>query len=186
MQSNTKTNTQVTHRLINDTTLGFTVLGYDELTLDLTKVHADNRAWAEIHGWCQRVPDKAAVNRDDKKSGAVRTAKEILALKYEGIKAVIEHYQSGSPEWAMKGAGGARGAGFDGTLVIEAVAGARGVTFAAIQDYVGQTAKSMNVSRQAVLDVLAEQYADQIAELRRERTADVDKTAMLAGLPIKE
>lgn len=73
----------------------FSIKGAGELVLDVAKVHAANRAKAELHGFVQRISDAAAMARDSK-TGASATPQE----KFEAMKRLVEHYQSGSEEWS--------------------------------------------------------------------------------------
>lgn len=73
----------------------FSVKGAGELALDVAKVHVANRARAELHGFVQRISDAAAMARDSK-TGASATPQE----KFEAMKRLVEHYQSGSEEWS--------------------------------------------------------------------------------------
>lgn len=73
----------------------FSVKGAGELILDVTQVHAANRARAELHGFVQRISDAAAMARDSK-TGASATPQQ----KFEAMKRLVEHYGSGSEEWS--------------------------------------------------------------------------------------
>lgn len=73
----------------------FSVKGAGELVLDVAQVHAANRAKAELHGFVQRISDAAAMARDSK-TGASATPQQ----KFEAMKKLVEHYQSGSEEWS--------------------------------------------------------------------------------------
>lgn len=187
MQSNTKANTIVTHRVVRENVLGFTVIGYPEIEMDLTKVHEDNRAYAEYHGWAQRVPDKAAIGQADK-DGRIRAVSERNRLKYDAMRRIVDHYQSGSADWTMRAAASGDRGGLDHALTIAAVAAVQGVGQEIVHEYVKRQAERMNVSRTAVLDTLAgtARFAEKIAEMRRTRTAGVDVEEMLAELPIAD
>ena len=188
MQARKKENSILTTRIISPTQLGFTVVGYEEQVLDLTKVHPDNRVYAEFHGWGQRVPDKAAVPAADKDRNII-PAKERLRMKQEGIAAVIAHYESGSGSWTMRGEG-RLAAGMDHTFTVQAVADVQRISVAAAHAYIDSHAKQFSVSRSAVLDTFADQpkFAARISELRRARVeqSGVDVERLLAGLPIAE
>lgn len=83
------------------TILTLTVLGAGKIAFDAKKASPANRAFAEMHGWKQRLSDAAALPRD-KVTGKSATPEEKLAA----IKARVEHYESGSTEWNMARAGG--------------------------------------------------------------------------------
>ena len=73
----------------------FSVKGAGELTLDVAKVHAANRARAEMHGFVQRISDAAAMARDSK-TGASATPQQ----KFDAMQRLVEHYMSGAEEWS--------------------------------------------------------------------------------------
>lgn len=73
----------------------FAVKGAGDLVLDLAKVNSANRARAELHGFVQRISDAAAMARDSK-TGASATPQQ----KFEAMKRLVEHYESGSEEWS--------------------------------------------------------------------------------------
>lgn len=187
MQAKAKANSVVTARRISDTQLGFTVLGFEEQVFDLAKVAASNRAYAEIHGWGQRIPDKAAIPVDDKDGNIVPKA-ERSRLKYEAIKKVIAHYESGSAEWGMRSARIEMEK--DHSITLQAVAEIQGVTIEAVNTAVVRMMENFKVSRTVVLDTWAgdTKFATRIAEIRAERIAasGVDTAAILASLPTAE
>lgn len=71
------------------------VKGAGALALDLSKVSEANRQRAALHGLVQRVSDAAAMQRDSK-TGASATPQE----KFEAMRRLVEHYESGSGEWS--------------------------------------------------------------------------------------
>lgn len=66
------------------------------LTFDPSKVSATNRARAMNHGLKQRIVDGGAVDADKK------TGKTDPREKYEEMKRVIDHLESGAEEWNLK------------------------------------------------------------------------------------
>lgn len=67
---------------------------------DPNKASAENRARAMLHGFKQRIGDKAALEADPatgKTSPAEKLAKQLQ---------IIEHLESGSTDWNMKAGGG--------------------------------------------------------------------------------
>lgn len=71
-------------------------------TFDLTRVHADNLARAVAVGFAQvRIIDAAAVGRADKEGRLIPEA-ERLQMKWDRMCRLIEHYESGSPEWNLR------------------------------------------------------------------------------------
>jgi hypothetical protein len=79
-------------------TLTFSVKGAGETTLTLAQVSENVMRRAAIHGLKQRVSDAAAQSRDPK-TGASASAHD----KLEAMVAIVEHYNSGSSEWRLKG-----------------------------------------------------------------------------------
>lgn len=69
--------------------------GIGELTLDPDKVSAVNRARFIVHGMKQRVNDAAALD-----AGA--DGKVDPRAKYEEMKRMIEHLESGTDEWNLR------------------------------------------------------------------------------------
>lgn len=60
----------------------------DTVTFDTRKAHEDNMFYASLHGFKQRLSDTAAQN-----------AGTSLQDKLTAIRAIVEHYESGSPNW---------------------------------------------------------------------------------------
>lgn len=184
MQSRKKENSVVTSRQLSPTVLGFSVEGYPEITFDLTKVHPSNRAYAEIHGWGQRVPDKAAIPVADK-DGNIIEKTERNRRKHAAIAAVVSHYESGAATWSTRAA--KADDSLDRTAIVQAIVDVQGCSHESATAYVEGQAKSLNVSIAVVLATLASQpkFAERLAEMRGERiaSAGIDAAAMLANLP---
>lgn len=117
MQSKPKANSIVTSEWnVENKVLTFTVLNTGACTLDLKKVHANNREHAEYHGWNQAIPDSAAIGLADKAGNIIPKA-ERARMKLERMQEKCLHYESGTPDWSRKAPGG----GFDGALVLAAI-----------------------------------------------------------------
>jgi hypothetical protein len=87
-------------------TVTFEIRGGDNLVLDMTKLHPDIIRRAACVGMAQvRIIDAAAVSRDAG-AGGIRTAGEMLELKRGRMKALIDHYMTGTDEWNRKRAAG--------------------------------------------------------------------------------
>lgn len=87
----------------------FIVKGHPTLTLDMNKVHPDNQRRASFVGMAQtRIVDRAAVGRADAKGNIIPEATR-QALKHERMASLIAHYESGSPDWSVRGEAGFRG-----------------------------------------------------------------------------
>ena len=83
-----------------ETLMTFSVKGAGETTLDLGKVSEEVKARAAIHGLKQRVSDAAAQSRvivDGRETNATP------ANKLAAMQAIVEHYNSGSVDWRLKG-----------------------------------------------------------------------------------
>jgi hypothetical protein len=108
-QAKAKSNSVITHRVDSvggadptEVKIVFQVLGAGETVLDLSRVHADVRAKALIHGMVQRVSDAAAIPRN------TTTGKSASPVeKLEAMSALVEHYNSGASEWRLARAEGA-------------------------------------------------------------------------------
>jgi rod shape-determining protein MreB len=74
-------------KAINGTLVTFTFDGCEPLVFDATKVHAGNRAYAEMHGWQARLGDSAALSRKQP-DGTIITITEQMLKQF--IKMVHE------------------------------------------------------------------------------------------------
>lgn len=81
---------------VKDGKMVFDYPGIGVLTFDPAKVSAVNRARAMNHGLKQRIVDGAALNADK------ATGKVSPQDKFDEMKRVIEHLESGSDEWNLK------------------------------------------------------------------------------------
>lgn len=89
-----RANWTIAHKVEGETIM-FSVKGAGNLMLDTKGVSAQNKSRAMLHGLVQRISDAAAMARDSK-TGASATPQE----KFEAMKRLVEHYQSGSEEWS--------------------------------------------------------------------------------------
>jgi len=120
IETKRKSNSVVTVQQTDSGQLVIAVLGVGSITFDPTKVAAPNRAYAELHGWKQRLSDAGAMSRDPE-TGRPATAQD----KYDAIFALAEHYQSGAVEWSRVGGGGG-----GKSITIEAIARVKDVDYA--------------------------------------------------------
>jgi hypothetical protein len=176
MQTEKKRNSVVTHALVTNeagevTGITWNVLGAGSATLMLDKIHENNRAWAEIHGWIQRGSDGAAKSRDPE-TGRPATPADKLA----GIQRVVDHYESGAEEWEMRGGGGT-----GRSLTIEAIARVKGVEYEEAEAMVDRHAETIHKGdRKAALANLRQAAAvmEAMDAIRKERApkpkADAD------------
>lgn len=108
----------------------FEVRNKTPLILHMDKVHVDNIKRAAFVGMAQvRIVDAAAVGMADK-DGRIISATERQDMKYNRMKALIEHYESGTPEWSRKGVG----APDKSAIILRALAQVRGAEVAEVLD----------------------------------------------------
>lgn len=107
------------------------VHGYKVLTFDKTKASQKCRFEAEDHGWEQRLRDAAAISRDEETGLPASPAD-----KGARVERLIEHYESGSEEWALVGGGGG-----GRSITVEAIARVKGMTYEEAEAEVEKFAK---------------------------------------------
>jgi len=172
METKRKSNSVVTSQQTDDGRLVITVLGAGEVEFNPALVHADNRAHAEVHGWIQRLSDRAAMSRNPE-TGKPATPAE----KFNAIKALAEYYMTGAAEWALSGGGGG-----GKSLTVEAIARVKGVAYDAAQTLIEQFAETKHGGDvKAALAFLrsGKRVMEAMEAIRRERAAapriDADK-----------
>lgn len=119
MQTKPKSNSVITHALMEGGIIRFSVRDAGFLDFDPAKAHEANRAQAERHGWIQRISDAAAMSRNTA-TGLPATPQEKMAAMEE----LVEHYMSGAAEWKRTG-----GAKESGGLILRAIMRVKGLTF---------------------------------------------------------
>jgi hypothetical protein len=93
-KSNSVITTSVNEAL---TRIEFTVKDAGTLVLDLERLHRAILARATVHGMTQRISDAAAISRNPE------TGKPASAMdKLSAMRALVDHYQSGTEEWSRK------------------------------------------------------------------------------------
>src|SRR5260221_3835029 len=132
MQSKAKTNSVIVTSLVEGNPT-WTVLGVEKpITLHLDRVAQSMRERAEVHGWFQHGSDGAARSRDAT-TGKPASAQD----KYDSILELVNHYETGTEEWAMRSGGGG------GTsITLQAVARVRGCTYEEAEASVARYAES--------------------------------------------
>ena len=128
----------------------FTVLDNGDVTLDLSKVSAENNGRALVHGWNQRIPDAAAIGVTDS-DGVVIPKAERTRIKKERMNDLCVHYESGTPEWSRRGdgTGGAK------SPTVEAFAKVQGLSYEDADAAVTRRAEVLGITRKAQLTKLA-------------------------------
>lgn len=170
MQTKAKSNSVITSTFDSDTrVLTFNVLGQGSLRLDLNRVSAANLARAAVHGFNQRIPDSAAIGQADS-DGVPIAADERTRMKFERMRVLCEHYETGTEDWARRAAGGEGGAR---SITLEALARVQACTYEEAQALVARRAEKSGKKPAAILAVLrnASAIAAAILKIREERTA---------------
>jgi hypothetical protein len=174
METKRKSNSVVTTQQTDDGRLVIAVLGAGTVDFNPALAHADNRAHAEVHGWIQRLSDRAAMSRNPE-TGKPATPAE----KFNAIKALAEYYMTGATEWALSGGGGGGGGK---SLTVEAIARVKGIGYEAAQALVEQFAEAKHGGDvKAALAFLrsGKRVMEAMEAIRRERAAapriDADK-----------
>ena len=95
-----KETTQMISVSVMDGNLVFDVVNIGKIILNPAKISAENRSRAMMtRSLKDRVIDAAALSRD-KETGASATPEE----KAAAMQRIVDHLESGSPEWNIKGA----------------------------------------------------------------------------------
>lgn len=177
MQSKVKSNSVVTSRLDEATNeIVFGVVGAGETRLKLGAISQAIRTRAVIHGLTQRVADRAAKNRDATNGKAATPESKLAAMA-----ALVDHYNSGSEEWGMAGAGS--GPRLDQTI-IAALAEVLAKPREEVLAFVAAGAGKHGVAQSAYLAKLGTGVKVQpvVDRLRAEGAGDVDADEELEGL----
>ena len=154
----------------------------ETLVIRAKDAHPDMRQYAMLHGFKQRGADNGAVERKTKE-GRIRTADEQEALRWENVRTMVEHINSGTARWNLRepGAGGARKPTINTDLVIRAAVAVKGgtVTYADMRAYLQRRATAAGCGLDAIAASLANdpKVAAAIAEIRR---AEAD-TSLIDG-----
>lgn len=145
MQTKVKSNSVITHKL-TPAGICFTVLGAGEFTFDPKLASESNRQRAELHGWIQRISDKAAIGSSDAEGKTIPAAIK-SKMKFEAMKACAEHYMQGSDQWNMV----ADGEPLPTNLTVRALASVLGVSHARGLEMVVAQAKAQGKTTQKLL-----------------------------------
>lgn len=140
---------QVVETTMNeDGTITFKI-GGQSVTFNPDKVDATLRVKAELHGWKQRIGDKAAMSRNTD-NGKSATPEQ----KFAAVKALVDHYESGTADWNLPRAGGGGGKR-ELDYVLEALANIQGVEVDAMRERVAELAEKREMTPDAYLRKLA-------------------------------
>lgn len=144
MNAKTKSNSVVTHTLA-ESILTFSVREAGTFTINMKALHPDILARAAIHGLIQRISDKAAMERNPETGQPASPADKMARMK-----ALADHYASGSAEWSMR-TGDGSGAGAALGLTYEAIAKVKGCTIPEAQTMVAARAAKTGAEVKTVL-----------------------------------
>jgi len=151
MTTQIKTNDRVTHEIVGGVHR-FTFPGVGVLEFDPQKASAANRLRAEVYGWKQRIADAAAIPFN-KEAGRYATSEE----KFKAMRALVEHYESGTEGWARGRVSGAEDkAKSETTLTLHALAEQQGLSPAEMRERVKGLAKKREMSVRAYLEAALE------------------------------
>lgn len=146
--------------------LTFTCPGLSPIVLHVGRLHKDVLAYAVLHGLKARVGDCAAAS-----SGTSWTEKHAAMLS------LVEHYESGSAEWAMRSTA-ARVVGADTQLLVAALMELKpGKT----RDEIAAFVKVRSPEERAAL-IQSPAVKAIVDRLRTALSQDVDATALLEEL----
>ncbi len=147
----------------------------ESFTFDLAAVHPDNRAYAVLHGFKQRLVDNAAIGRDSISGKSATDGEKMAAIRELG-----QFYMSGASDWTVRSANG--GTGEQGGLIARAVAAVQGVSVELVLSRLDEKAEKMGTTRRKLLNQLATATAvkEKMVELAPKAAVDADE--LLADL----
>jgi hypothetical protein len=143
----TKTNSVVTATWAG-TVLTLAIKGAGNVVFDMDKVSPVLIERAAMHGFEQRLRDRAAIGRDPK-SGASASP----ADKFARIKSLADHYATEDATWEMRGEGGSRRKEAD--YIIEALARVQGTDVETITARVAAASEKHGITVDAYLKKVA-------------------------------
>jgi uncharacterized FAD-dependent dehydrogenase len=155
------------------------------LRFDPDKASAVNRHRAIAHGFKQRIIDAGALDAD-------ANGKVSPSDKYEQMKRVVEHLESGSTDWNLKPTVGTTGPASYVTKALVALGTYQGTDVSTTElanAFVQRVSKIEKLNLKGEmgkardwLEKSSKQIRDKIAELRAAETPAVDADAELAAL----
>lgn len=81
------------------TTITFAFDGHEAVTFDANKTHAAMRDRAMMHGWEQRIRDRAAIQRTKENNFTVTEE-----MRRNAVLEMVTHYESGTDQWNLRAA----------------------------------------------------------------------------------
>jgi len=176
-----KSNSVITTTVSEDQSrIVFNVKGAGELVLDLTKMNAAILMRARTHGFIQKVSDRAAIPFN-KETNQYATPQQ----KFDAMRELVDHFHSGTADWAPKREGGAgrKPGGLD-PILLAAVAEVTGKTIADVRGIVEAGAKAKAITQSQFLGALssAAKVRPIVERMRAEQASDLDGDELLEGL----
>lgn len=179
MQSKPKSNSTITTAIDAATgIITFTVIGAGQFTFDPTEASQGVRARAQVHGFVQRICDRAAKGRDPE-TGKPAPAVDRMAA----MKSLADHYASGSEDWSPKVERTGGGAGWD-SLILAAVVEATGRGLEEVKEGVARRAKADGITTKVALEALGRSkvVAPILERIRAEAAEGLDGDEMIEGM----
>ena len=75
----------------------FVFEGLTSVTLNISEVTSQNRAYAELHGFAARIGDAAALTKSAENNFVVTES-----MRREAVIEMVEHYISGTADWNLR------------------------------------------------------------------------------------
>ncbi|MDE2097556.1 MAG: hypothetical protein KGL39_09945 [Patescibacteria group bacterium] len=180
METKRKSNSVVTVSPFDSTSreITFNVMGAGEVVLHIDSVHAENLAYAALHGFKQRISDAAALSRNPTNGQPASPENKRAAMQ-----ALVDHYESGSADWSVKRASGAGRSMPNAGLILQAIAEVYGMGMDWAKTQVEKLAAKRGVEYRAALKLFAqtEKVGAKMAELRA-KAGGVDADELLGEL----
>jgi hypothetical protein len=141
---------------VKGTIITFAVAGAGTLTLDMDETSAGVQERAMFHGMIQRIADAATGEKD-------------AAGKFAAMKALVDHYATGTEDWSPTRTGGGGSEG----IVVLAMQRVYGGTVAEQEAYIEKMCAKRGIDRKAALKVFAgaDKIAQAVADIQAERAA---------------
>lgn len=130
-QAKRKSNSVVTHEVLESGAIKFDVVGAGSFVFDPAKASESNRIYAARHGWIQRLSDAAAIQRDEE-TGLPASPQD----KLDRMIALRDHYESGADDWRITGTSG----GGNRSLTVAAIARVKGISVDNAEEHVARYA----------------------------------------------
>ena len=157
---------------VNAGTVTFTAADGDQLVFRAENAHPGMRAYAEFHGWKQRLSDTAALSRNNE-TGRSATDSE----RMREIRRLAAYYESGADNWSVRASGEARETG---GLVLRAVAAIQGVSVEEMRERLTAKAEKLETTERKLLNQLAKSPAvmakmEELAPVSEEEQLNADQ-----------